>query len=189
MQSQINLSELYKSDELFLKDLKKVTNLIKKYHKYEGHLFDNGDILYEFLTFDTKVSRNLERLYLYAHINSDLDLKNEKYQGYYGKVINLFNELTEKTSFVIPEILSNDYSLFEEYLKENPKLKEYKLNIKNIFKEKKLIKSKEEERIISILSSTYQRPEEISELLINTDLDYGFIKDENGKGVHLTNSN
>ncbi len=189
MQSQIDLSELYKSDELFLKDLTKVTNLIKRYHKYEGHLFDSADVLYEFLTFDTKVSRNLEKLYLYAHINSDLDLKNEKYQGYYGKVVNLLNELTEKTSFAIPEILSNDYSLFMEYLKENPKLKEYKLNIKNIFKEKKLIKSKEEERIISILSSTYQRPEEISELLINTDLDYGFIKYENGKEVHLTNSN
>ena len=189
MQSQIDLSELYKSDELFLKDLTKVANLIKRYHKYEGHLFDSADVLYDFLTFDTKVSRNLEKLYLYAHINSDLDLKNEKYQGYYGKVVNLFNELTEKNSFVIPEILSNDYSLFMEYLKENPKLKEYKLNIKNIYKEKKLIKSKEEEKIISILSSTYQRPEEISELLINTDLDYGFIKDENGKKIHLTNSN
>ena len=189
MQSQINLSELYKSDEQFLKALTKVTNLIKKYHKYEGHLFDSADFLYEFLTFDTKVSRNLERLYLYAHINSDLDLKNEKYQDYYGKVINLFNQINEITSFVVPEILSHDYSLFMEYLKENSKLKEYKLNIKNIFRDKKLIKSKEEERIISILSSTYQRPEEISELLINTDLDYGFIKDENGKDIHLTNSN
>ena len=189
MQSQINLSELYQNDNDFLKDLKKLTKNCQKYKIYEGHLFDTAEGLYEFLSFDTEISKSLERLYLYAHINSDLDLKNTKYQEYVGKVLNLFDEISEMTSYVVPEILKNDYHLFEDYLKKYPKLKEYKNNIKRIFRDKKLVRSSEEERLISILTSTYKRPEEISELLINTDLDYGFIKDENGKKIHLTNSN
>lgn len=189
MQSQINLSELYNGDDAFLKDLSKLQNEVKKYKSFEGHIFDSPDSLYEFLTFDTKISKNLERLYLYAHINNDLDLKDAKYQDYYGKVVNLFEQIGEISAYVVPEILANDYSLFEKYAKENPKLNSYKLNIKKIFRNKKITKSKEEERIISMLTSTYGRPEEISEMLINTDLEYGTIKDETGKEVTLTNSN
>jgi len=74
-------------------------------------------------------------------------------------------------------------------IKKYPLLKEYNINIKNIFRNKKFIKSKEEEKLISILTSSYNKPEDISEMLINTDLDYGIIKDENGKDIHLTNSN
>ncbi|MBE6148695.1 MAG: oligoendopeptidase F [Firmicutes bacterium] len=189
MQAKIDLSELFKSDNEFLKSLNKISKEIKKYAKFQGHLFDSPEMLYEFLVFDTSFSKELERIYIYAHINNDLDLSNNTYQDYLGRVMNIMNEVSEVSSFVVPEILEHDYSEFKEMIKKYPLLKEYNINIKNIFRNKKFIKSKEEEKLISILTSSYNKPEDISEMLINTDLDYGIIKDENGKDIHLTNSN
>ena len=189
MQNKIDLTELYESDDKFLKALNKLTKDIKKYSKYEGKLFSSPETLYEYFTFDTNYSKELQRLYIYAHINNDLDLDNAKYQEYYGKVINLINELRLASSYVIPEILSHDYNEFKDFLKDYPVLKEYKLNIKRIFRNKKIILSKEEESLINLLTSTYDKPEEISEMLINTDLNYGYIKDENNNDALLTNSN
>ena len=189
MEKRIDLSELYKSDELFLKALKKLLKEIKKYSFYEGHLFDSPEKFYEFLEYDTNLSKEMERLYLYAHINNDLDLSVAKYQDYLGRVMKLLNDLNELSSFVIPEILQHSYDEFKIMCKSFSKLKEYDRNIKSIFRNKKIVKSKEEEALIAVLTSTYGKTEEISEMLINTDLDYGTIKDEDGNNVLLTNSN
>jgi len=189
MQENINLKELYKSDKEFEKALNKVKSKIKTYAKFEGHLFDSPAVLYDFLEFDTNFSIELERLYIYAHINNDLDLTNETYQKYLGQVLNILNEVGEISSFVVPQLLEKDYKLFCDYAKKDDRLNKYKLNIKKIYRAKKYIKSKEEEKLISILTASYSKPESISELLINTDLDYPEIEDENKNMVKLTNSN
>lgn len=189
MESKIDLTELFSSDEKFLEGIEEANKLIKEIPKYEGHLYDSAEKLYEFLTYDVKLSKLIERLYLYAHINSDLDMTNTKYQEYVGKVINLFNEISEFTSFATSELLEKDYDYFLSLVNDYPELAEFKINMKKLFRAKKYIKSKDEEKLISILTSSYGKPEDISELLINTDLSYGTIKDENGNDVELTNSN
>lgn len=189
MQEKVDLKDLFVSDKDFQKELASVNKKINKYKKYEGHLYDSPEKLYEFLEYDNNISKRIERLYLYAHINNDLDLTNKIYQEYLGEVTNLFNRINEITSYALPELLTNDYKVFAGMVKKYPKLKSYQFNMKKIFRSKKLIKSKEEEQLISLLKTSYSRPEMISELLINTDLDYGYIIDENQKQVKLTNSN
>ena len=189
MEDQINLKDLFKTDKDFEKELKSLEKEVKKIFSYEGHILESPESLYNFLVFDTLISKRLERLYLYAHINNDLDLTNQKYQDYLGKVLNLANNISEKSSFVLPELLTKDFNDILKMIKKYPKLKEYKNNLKDIYRNKKLIKNKDEEKIISILTSTYDKPEDISEFLLTTDLDYGFIIDENGKKNKLTLSN
>ncbi len=185
---KIDLKELFKSDKEFEKEYNLIKDKIKLYKKYENHLYDSADRLLEFLEFDKEIGMKTERLYLYAHINNDLDLSNNHYQGYLVMVINLINEISELSSFVLSELLSKDFDYFKKLVKENSGLERYVLSMKRVFRCKKYIKSKDEEKIISILTSTYNKPEEISEYLINADLKYGYITD-NGKRVEVTNSN
>ncbi len=189
MQDTVDLTELCKSNEDFIKRLNKIKNAIKKIKSYEGHLFDSADKLLEYLEFDTKLSMEIERIYVYAHVNGDLDLTDETFQDYNGRLSELMNQMGEICSFVLPEILAHDYQEFLTFCKQNPKLNKYKRMIKDLYRAKKFTKNKEEEALISILTSSYGKPEDISELLINTDIDYGNIKDENNQEVHLTNSN
>lgn len=189
MNETIKLNDLFESDKKFEIELKKVTNYAKKIKTYKGIITNNADMLLEFLEYDVELSKRLERLYLYAHINNDLDLTNQMYQEYLGKVLNLANQISEESSFVIPEIIKVPYSKILEFEKKNSKLKEFHLELKNIYRQKKLIKSEEEEKLISILTSGYDKPEDTSELLLTTDIDYGYITDENNQKIKLTLSN
>lgn len=189
MNEKIDLSALFKSDEEAKKELNSLTKYSKKITSYEGKLLSSPEKLFEYLEYDSNISKRLERLYLYAHINNDLDLTNENYNNMLGSVLNFINDLNEKESFVVPELLEKDFSDIKDFIKKFPKLKEYENELKSIYKAKKYIKSKEEEKLITLLSSVYSKSEDSSELLLTTDMDFGYITNENGEKVKLTISN
>lgn len=189
MNEKIDLSALFKSDEEAKKELNALTKYSKKITSYEGKLLSSPEKLYEYLEYDSNISKRLERLYLYAHINNDLDLTNENYNNMLGSVLNFINDLNEKESFVVPELLEKDFSVIKDFIKKFPKLKEYENELKSIYKAKKYIKSKEEEKLIALLSSVYSKSEDSSELLLTTDMDFGYITNEKGEKVKLTISN
>ena len=189
MKEKIDLSALFKSDEDAKKELISLKKYAKNISNYEGKILSNPEMLYEYLEYDNEISKRLERLYLYAHINNDLDLTNENYNEMLGNVLNFLNELSEKESYVVPELLEKDFKFVKEYIKKFPKLKEYENNLKSIYRAKKYIKSKEEEKIITLLTSVYSKSEDASEMLLTTDMDFGTITDEEGKIVPLTISN
>lgn len=189
MKEKIDLSALFKSDEDAKKELISLKKYAKNISNYEGKILSNPEMLYEYLEYDNEISKRLERLYLYAHINNDLDLTNENYNEMLGNVLNFLNELSEKESYVVPELLEKDFKFVKEYIKKFPKLKEYENNLKSIYRAKKYIKSKEEEKIITLLTSVYSKSEDASEMLLTTDMDFGTITDEEGKVVPLTISN
>ena len=125
MNEKIDLSALFKSDEEAKKELNALTKYSKKITSYEGKLLSSPEKLYEYLEYDSNISKRLERLYLYAHINNDLDLTNENYNNMLGSVLNFINDLNEKESFVVSELLEKDFSDIKDFIKKFPKLKEY----------------------------------------------------------------
>ena len=69
MNEKIDLSALFKSDEEAKKELNSLTKYSKKITSYEGKLLSSPEKLYEYLEYDSNISKRLERLYLYAHIS------------------------------------------------------------------------------------------------------------------------
>ena len=126
------IEDLYKSEDDFNKELKKLETKVQEYSNYKGKILESSDTLLAFLKFDTEFSKRLEQLFIYAHINNDSDTRDSHYQELYGKVINLNALYNELTSYVVPELLVSDYSLIKKYLEENKELKEYERNLKKI---------------------------------------------------------
>ena len=73
---------------------------------------------------DIKISRLINKLYMYAHLFSDSDTSNTYYQELKGKVSNLDIEYSKISAFVLPTLLKEDYSKIEKFYKEEPKLLE-----------------------------------------------------------------
>lgn len=182
------IEDLYKSEDDFNKELKKLETKVQEYSNYKGKILESSDTLLAFLKFDTEFSKRLEQLFIYAHINNDSDTRDSHYQELYGKVINLNALYNELTSYVVPELLVSDYSLISKYLEENKELKEYERNLKKIYREKEHILSKEEENIISNYSKLFNMPEEIESVLTDSDFTFDDIV-VNGQKVTLTESN
>ena len=128
-----NVKDLYLSEDDYEKDYQYIKDQLKEYEKYQGHILDNENVLYEVLDFDSQVGKILEKIYVYAHINNDSDTTDVKYQAMFGKAYQLYEEYNEVTSFIIPEILKGEYELILEYINKNPKLKDYERVLKNIF--------------------------------------------------------
>jgi len=184
-----DLSSIYKSDEDFEKDYNVLKEEIKTIEKYRGNILINADNLYNFLETYFGLSRKLEKLYIYAHLNHDSDTTLDKYQVLYGKVSNLYQEFDELTTFIIPELIKEEYSLIETYMDKNPKIKEYKNYLEDVYKYKPHALSEQEEMIFSRLGKALGSPSRTYSKLTDSDMDLGTIEDEDGNGVELTDRN
>ncbi len=183
---KINLTELFDSNEKFLNEISLLEKEIYKIKKYKGTLLNN---LYETLKLDSDIEKRLERLFIYAHINNDIDLSDDLYNKYYGMVIKLNREYSEYSSYIVPELMSYDYKDIEKLYDKDKRLLEYEIILKDIFRKKKYILSEKEEKLLSMMSDTFSVPEDTFSKLTDVDLKFGSIKDENNKKVEITNNN
>lgn len=183
-----DLTPIYSSDEDWYKDLEIAKEEIKKISNYKN-LLDSASNLLDYITYDEKTERLLYRLYYYAHLNSDADTTDTNYQKMVKMLSDVMQEYSELGSYITPLFMKTDYSIIERYLNEEPKLKEYEFNLKDLYRYQKHTLSEEEEKMLSILSSSLGNPSETYEALTDSDMTYGTIIDEENKQVELTDSN
>lgn len=194
LRSEINdeykwdLTQIYDNKELFDKDLLTCLEQINEIKNCEN-ITDSAQNLYNCLELEYNTARLLDKLYMYAHLSLDTDTTNTDAQEMVGKVRNLFKEYDSSTSFIKPTLLKEDYTLIEQYYKEEEKLKEYEVVLKDLFRYKNHTLSEEQELIVSKLSKSLNSSSNTYEMLTDSDMIFGFIKDESGNNVELTSSN
>ena len=184
-----DFTKIFKDENDFNKCFEETKKLVEDYKKYQGHIMDNANTLYNSLIDDYELSRRLEKMYSYAHMKSDQDVSNNKNQELVGKVLNLYNLAEKNTYFFRTELLKEDYSKVEEFYKEEKRLLDYEINLKKAFRIKPHILSDKEEKLLSNLGNAFGNDEETYSLLTDSDLTFGTIKDENNKEVELTDTN
>ena len=184
-----DLTKIYKTDENWYNDFSKVEKEVTKVAEFKGKIVDSAKNLLDYLEFSIEMERKLYKLYYYAHLKFDEDTTNTKYQEMNGKITNLLSYYSELDSFANPEMMTIDYDLIEKFYVEEPKLKEYQFNLEEIYRYKKHILTDSEEKIISMFSNTINSSEETYSSLVDSDLKFGNIEDEEGNLVELTESN
>ena len=184
-----DLTKIYKDEKEWQKDFDDVKEKILKVLEYKDSFLSNGKKLYEYLKYDEEVSRKLEKIYYYAHLNYDADTLDEKYKVMTNKVSDLFTKYNELSSFVVPEILKLDEEKLNTFYKEEEKLEDYRFSIENIYRFKNYTLDEEKEKMLSNLSKCLSNPEETYEALTDSDFEYDYITDEKGNKVKFNESN
>ena len=184
-----DLTKIYKDEKEWKKDFDDVKEKILKVLEYKDSFLSNGKKLYEYLKYDEEVSRKLEKIYYYAHLNYDADTLDEKYKVMTNKVSDLFTKYNELSSFVVPEILKLDEEKLNTFYKEEEKLEDYRFSIENIYRFKNHTLDEEKEKMLSNLSKCLSNPEETYEALTDSDFEYDYITDEKGNKVKFNESN
>lgn len=183
-----DLSTIYKTISEFDSDYLKTKKLIESFKNHEKDMMDSASNLLNTLKDDMEISRLIGKLYMYAHLNSDSDTTDTFYQSLKGRVQNLDIEYSKASTFVVPTLLKYDYSTIVNFYNDEKELLDYEINLKDIYRYKDYVLSEKEEKILSSLSQVMGNSEEIFDALTNSDMSFGFIKDENGEEVELTNS-
>lgn len=186
---QWNLERIFKTDEEFQKEIKAVRKQIDEFAKLEGHTTENAKTFYRSIAAGNEIERRLNKLYTYASMKSDEDVANTENQAKKEQVVNLYNYASSKMYFQTPELLNTEKEVIESFYQEEPKLLEHKTNIEEVYRYKSHTLPKEEEKLLSNLSSAFGNDETTYGYLTDSDLDFGTIHDENGVEVPLTDTN
>lgn len=186
---QWNLERIFKTDEEFQKEIEAVRKQIDEFAKLEGHTTENAEMFYRSITAGNEIERRLNKLYTYASMKSDEDVANTENQAKKEQVVNLYNYASSKMYFQTPELLNTEKEVIESFYQAEPKLLEHKTNIEEVYRYKPHTLPKEEEKLLSSLSSAFGNDETTYGYLTDSDLDFGTIHDENGVEVPLTDTN
>ncbi len=182
-----DLSGIYKSINDYENDISKVRELINRIIKYENVKLDEGNI-YELLNLLMTASRIMGKLEAYTSLLTDIDTRDNNNQEYKEEISNLESEFHKKTYFVDTNILKLDYKKFEKFYEKNPKLREYEIYLKKLFRYKKYTLSDAEEKLLASMSKALGNSYDTYELLKDSDLSFpDFIVD--GKKYLLNGSN
>ena len=186
---QWNLERIFKTDEEFQKEIETVRKQIDEFAKLEGHTTENAKTFYRSITAGNEIERRLNKLYTYASMKSDEDVSNTENQAKKEQVVNLYNYASSKMYFQTPELLNTEKEVIESFYQAEPNLLEHKTNIEEVYRYKPHTLPKEEEKLLSNLSSAFGNDETTYGYLTDSDLDFGTIHDENGVEVPLTDTN
>ena len=184
-----DLTPIYKNEEEFLKEYEEMKKEIKKIEVYNNHLLDDAETLYKALELDSNISRKMEKLYTYAHLNYDSETNNTKYDVNHQKMENLYQKYCELTSYFVPQLLKADIELIKKFKEEYPKLERFKMELDDIFRYKGHTLSEVETKLISKYGNILGQSSEIYNKLTDTDMKFGIIKDSEDNEVEMTESN
>lgn len=184
-----DIESVYGSLDEYNKDYNIVKDSIDKLRDMQDTFLNNSTSFKELLLIDSKTSRLIAKLYTYATRKYDEDTGNGTYQELYGKINNLYQAYNEATSFVVPMILEKDKDTIIRYLDKEKELLDFRHQILDILRYKEHTLSKEEEHVITAFSKVLDSSSDTADFLMDTDMKFGTIKDEEGKRVELTSSN
>ena len=110
-----DLTYIFKTDELWNESFDEAKELIKEIKKYEGKITKSLEGFKEFLKEKEIIDLKVEKLYMYAHLNHDVDTSVSKYQEMFSKIQSLYAKYYEYCSFIVTEMKDNKDKI-EEYL-------------------------------------------------------------------------
>jgi len=182
------LEDIYKNEELWEEDYRKVKELLKEIVKFKGKIRTSKDLL-EVLKLNDQIGMTASKIFAYARMRRDEDNTNSKYQALSDKAMRLNIEVMSATSFIVPEILSIETEKLRNMIEELEELKIYKQYIEDLIRYKPHVLSPEEEKILAEAETLAESVSTIYSMLNHADLRFPTIKDENGNEVELTHGN
>ncbi|MGQ7869808.1 oligoendopeptidase F [Sunxiuqinia sp. sy24] len=165
-----NLSDLYESDEAWRDAVKDLTTQLDEVEKFKGSLTQSAENLLKALEFNSRLSKEASKVYLYAGMNSDLDTRNMKYNGMKQELQSVFSNFGAKAAFIEPEILSADWSTIENFIKKDPRLAIYRMPLENMFRTKAHSLSEKEERIMALSGMVSSVPQTVYGTFSNAEM-------------------
>ena len=149
-----DLTHIYNSKEDVYKSIEEAYNLLEQIKVYKGKLKDNSDNIYNVFSVYEKILCLIEKIYGYAMLEFHRDMSNLDAMKLYKKSENLLTESSEIVSFISPELSEMSEESLNRLLQEE-RFNPYRVEIKDIIKQKKHILSKEIEEVLAKYASTF----------------------------------
>lgn len=182
-----SVKDLYSSDELWNNDYEKALKSTQEKSSFEGCVMDSADTLADALSESEKDDYITERLYVYAFMRYYEDTSDGTYQQMSGKAQMLAVKMSEKYSFLVPEIMAADDDKVARFL-DSDKIKPYRHLLCDMLAKKEHTCSQKEEKLLAMASQMADSLSDIFSKFNNADVKFGKVHDEHGDEKELTSA-
>ena len=166
------LEDIYPDEVLWEKELEEAKELAAEVGKYEGRLGESARNLYEALKIYDDCSLKLDRVGGYSFMRHDQDAGNSRYQELQLKAQSASVRISEKLSFMEPEILAIPDEVIARFCEEEPEIRDYEVTIREIRRMKEHTLTKEMEQLLASAGEMAQTASNGFGMLSNADLKF-----------------
>ncbi len=165
-----DLTPIFPSDEAWEAEFKAFEKDFENsgISSYQGTLGDKQKLLGFFALRDA-LSRRLEKLYLYASMRHDEDIRVSKYTSYTAMMSSLVSRLMAEMAFVEPELTSLDDSVLKAYI-DDPAFSAYDYTLDLIRRSKEHVLGEGEEKLLALASDVMGGFQGVFSMLDNANL-------------------
>ena len=166
--SKWNLSVFYPSDEAWAKDFELLKKEIAKIADFKGKLGD-FETFKKYHELDEEISKTLFKVYSYAHLGSDLNLKDTDKLSRSQQVNLLLSDWSQVASFVSPEIIGLGEEKVYAFLAKDESLKPHLFNYQKLFRGQTHILDADKEKLLANFGPTRSVPTALYQSLSTID--------------------
>ncbi len=186
IQDKWRLEDIYKNNQLWEDDLKKVVELSKNVAAYEGKLAESAATLYAALTDRDAMDALAEKIFVYARMRRDEDNANGLYQSMVERCNAVITQVFAAIAFFLPELTAISPETLESYMQQEPGLEVYRFTFEKIQHNKEHVLSPAEETLLAQASDITDAAHDIFNMFNDADIRFDNVTDEADNEVTLT---
>lgn len=164
-----NLNSIFRSDDLWEKELNKFNKDIYELKNYTGKITKSKIHFSSALKIKEKLDIRLEKLYAYARLNKDINKNSYRYLDMINKVNKANSQYSQICSDLELEILKLSDSTYNKYLKNKKINSKYKSYLESIRKNKDHYLDEKSEEVLSKITNITSLPSNIYDLFNDMD--------------------
>ena len=184
-QATWDLTDLYPTVEDWATAREEVMADFEKIDSMRGSLGDSADSLHATLRLVSDTYRKAGRVYVYASLKADEDLRDSETQERRQLAAIMFARFGESTAWIQPEIIAVGREVIESYIREDERLAPFTYQLDNGLRNAPHTLSPETEQTLSYFSQTFGAPGDTYSLLANSDIPWPTITLSTGEEVTI----
>lgn len=194
--SELKTNETWDLEQLFesfdawqntFNNLLKDQSFFEKIQSFQGRLHESEIELKKLLDLVNDKHREVEKLYVYAHLRLDEDVSSKEHKIAHDKILGYLIQLEAQMSWIQPEILSLDEAVFQKYLTSKA-LEYYKIYLEKLARLRPYTLSKEEEKLLALSAQPLMTARKSFTILNNVDMKFPKARDSKGDEQEVTHS-
>lgn len=182
-----DLAPLFSDDAAWENEFKQLTADYKKIAEFRGRVGESAATLRDALEFEKSIDQRLETLNQFAALRTTEDASNHAALAREARLQGVLVQIGEAFSFLGPEIQALDDATFDRFVAD-PALAEWSIPLAKLRRLKPHTLTANEERLLALSSGALAGHQETFSQLMNVDMKFGVVVDQNGREIELTQS-
>ena len=180
-----DLSEIYATEDDWNTARNEVLAALEGIVVRRGTLGESASQLYEGLALVSDTSRKAARVFAYASLKADEDLRVTADQERRQLAQAMFAQLGESTAWMQPEILRIGRETIESYVREDERLERFAHQLDDIVRNAPHTLGDEAEATLAYFSQTFQAPSSIYSMVANSDIPWPEVTFSGGETARI----